>query len=660
MESRGDAMNARSTRLPAIPRRSCDQCRARKIGCDRGSPCSSCGSAKISCTFSAVVSKTATTKQRVLISAQYEQKIDEIVDGIETIKVLLQKPPLPADQGWSADDSSLHIPHSSTTKSQLLGEDNNTTLNESVQWNHSAQVNEFIRTVAEDRASREDPRTEESDVLASLRRLAWALEEPNVVRDLSFPETRGANPRDGLPLPPVETAVLALRWAKEHKVFFRIESVSRILPLERFTDICQKVYFAVDQYSELDFILANSYLSYVFYEYIVATGKHEYQNYCRQYRQNAQIALSQLPLLLPPSIEAVAALVFGASYAIESSKTTLAWTYISSAANLSQTLGLHCLAGDSETSQLNLFWMVFLLEKSLSLRLGRPSTLRDDEITSPVSSIPSVRRCSQTSSIQGKVYDQLYSPTGLARSDVERSGLAQALALELRGMINENRADWHHPHLPPGSEQDIMRPIYLKIELVMQLSLLTLILRAIPAPLGSPTTITDECATAAHEALATHQECMAAVTAFKNDQFMTNKYLHWGILHTPFVPFSVLFTRIVQLSDGTDLFYLDRFTESLQLGEPSTESITHPYRLYKLLCDAVRLYIQQDVPPLLEEEENPDTVGPWSVFDFAAFGTETSNGVDDSEPRDHLSHGLSDWFYGNQQLMSFLDDDVMF
>lgn len=94
-------------------------------------------------------------------------------------------------------------------------------------------------------------------------------------------------------------------------MFFRIESVSRILPIETFTQICRNVYFAVDKYSELDFILANSYLSYVFAEYVAATGKHDYQVYCRRYRKNAQIVLSRLPLLLPASLEAVAALTFG-------------------------------------------------------------------------------------------------------------------------------------------------------------------------------------------------------------------------------------------------------------------------------------------------------------------------------------------------------------
>jgi hypothetical protein len=115
---------------------------------------------------------------------------------------------------------------------------------------------------------------------------------------------------------------------------------------------------------------------------------------------------------------------------------------ISNAANLCQILGLHRLARDSHETQVNLFWMVFLLEKGLSLRLGRPSILRDDEITSPRPSVPSIRRCSQTSSIQGKIYDQLYSPSGLARTNVERGRLAHALASELREIINENKAEF--------------------------------------------------------------------------------------------------------------------------------------------------------------------------------------------------------------------------
>lgn len=72
-----------------------------------------------------------------------------------------------------------------------------------------------------------------------------------------------------------------------------------------------------------------------------------------------------------------------------------------------------------------------------------------------------------------------------------------------------------------------MRAVYFKMDLVKQLSLLTLILRAVPAAMGSPTTITDECAMAAHETLDMHQQAMAAVKDSKDDQFMTHKYLNW-------------------------------------------------------------------------------------------------------------------------------------
>ncbi|KAH8167774.1 hypothetical protein CIB48_g445 [Xylaria polymorpha] len=597
------------------------------------------------------------------VGLESERKIDEIAEGLEAIKVLLQgsHPPIRRE----SDDGSLQRKVGTVTTEPLtFGISATNTSKEPAKWDHSAQVTDFVKTVVEDRASKEDPGTEENDILASLRRLSRALDDSNAARDLSFPEIRVFKSQDHLSMPPNEAAVLVLRWAKEHKVFFRIESVSRILPLEKFTELCQKVYFAVEEYSQLDFILANSYLSYIFSEYVIATGKHNYQEYYTKCRQNAQVALSRLPLVLPATMEAVAALTFGASYAIEGSKATLAWTYISHAANLCQTLGLHHLVDPgqedtSQESQVNLFWMVFLLEKSLSLRLGRSSNFRDAEITTPLPSNADIRRCAQNSRIQGKIYDQLYSPTGLARFDVERGLMAQTLASELREIISETKISSYNLVTAPGAKEDKMRAVYFKMDLVKQLSLLTLILRAVPAAMGSPTTITDECAMAAHETLDMHQQAMAAVKDSKDDQFMTHKYLNWGILHTPFVPFSVLFTRIVQLSDGADLYYLDRFSDSLKHEESSAESITHPYRLYNLLCQAARLYIKQN-PLTSHNGADMGAVDPWSVFDFASFGNEASNGVDGSDFSQSLSHGLSHWFYGNQQLMGLLDDDVIF
>ncbi|KAI1177614.1 fungal-specific transcription factor domain-containing protein [Nemania sp. FL0916] len=705
MESRGDAINAdQSRRRLAIPRRSCDQCRTRKVGCDRGSPCSNCASSKLACTFGTVLAKTTAPKQRVLISAQYERKIDEIAEGLEIVKALLQKSHLSIPQERN-DGALLSTPNHTISPSLTLVEAASTPP-EPAKWDHSAQVNDFIKCVAEDRASIGHVEIDESGVLTSLRRLATALEDSNVVRDLSFPEARDVATQDRLSMPPIEAAVVVLRWAKDHKSFFRIQAVSRIFPIENLTEICQKVYFAVDEFTQIDFILANSYLSYIFAEYIATTGRHDYQPYYQQYRRNAQVALSRLPLLLPATIEAVAALTFGAGFAIECSKATLGWTYISNAASLSQTLGLHLYRHDSHGEEdgsaeasraANLFWMVFLLEKSLSLRLGRSSTFRDAEIATPLPLYPAMRRCALTSRLQGRIYDHLYGPAALAApDDATRGERARVMAAELRQIIAETEveteiADQEQQQTQtsaPGVECDEMRAVYMKMELVKQLSLLTLVLRAVPPSSSSSSTnnrsdgndtstnITDECAAAAHETLARHQECMAAVRARTHDRFMTNRYLNWGIQHTPFVPFSVLFTRAMQQRNvnpavaHADLACLEAFSESLRLASTSTteseaESITHPYRLYSLLCRAARLYIERDAP-LPASFDGFDVgldgaaVDPWSVFDFAAFQNDTAGAGTGGGVGVEGDQALSHWFYGSQQLMGLLDDDIIF
>jgi hypothetical protein len=71
------------------------------------------------------------------------------------------------------------------------------------------------------------------------------------------------------------------------------------------------VYFAVDEYTEVEFIIANAYLSYMFSEHVIISGLQEYREYCRLCRENLEKALSRLPLLLPASMEVIAALTIG-------------------------------------------------------------------------------------------------------------------------------------------------------------------------------------------------------------------------------------------------------------------------------------------------------------------------------------------------------------
>ena len=138
-----------------------------------------------------------------------------------------------------------------------------------------------------------------------------------------------------------------------------------------------------------------------------------------------------------------------------------------------------------------------------------------------------------------------------------------------------------------------------------------------------------------------------------------------AILHIPFVPFSILFTRAVQLLDVADLARLDRFAASLQPdAASSSESITHPHRLYELLCQAARLYIDSTNNPSSSSADQtlthnlPDSVGE---FDFAHFGMEAGAAANETlEAGGPQAYRLSDWYYGNQQIMSLLDEDIMF
>ena len=78
-----------------------------------------------------------------------------------------------------------------------------------------------------------------------------------------------------------------------------------------FAEICRKVYFAVEDYDDVDFILANGYLYYMFSEHVIVSGLNENREYYTLCRENFHNAFSRLPLLLSPSMKVVAALTLG-------------------------------------------------------------------------------------------------------------------------------------------------------------------------------------------------------------------------------------------------------------------------------------------------------------------------------------------------------------
>ncbi len=127
------------------------------------------------------------------------------------------------------------------------------------------------------------------------------------------------------------------------------------------------------------------------------------------------------------------------------------------------------------------------------------------------------------------------------------------------------------------------------------------------------------------------------------------------ILHVPFVPFSILFTYAVRLLDVDVLECLDRFAASLQPGATSAESTAQPYRLYTVLCQAARLYIEAHTSLLPTD--------PTLILDESCIvptNTGTTTTADGDSGFDVPAYGLDEWYYGNQQLMDMLEEDFSF
>lgn len=100
--------------------------------------------------------------------------------------------------------------------------------------------------------------------------------------------------------------------------------------------------------------------------------------------------------------------------------------------------------GEAVQRKICLFWAVYVLEKTVALRLGRPSTIRDQDITIPrltldrkMTSLAYSRLPDwiDAASIYGRLYDSLYSPPALAQPGSVRISRASALASELERMI---------------------------------------------------------------------------------------------------------------------------------------------------------------------------------------------------------------------------------
>ncbi|GJC86416.1 putative transcriptional regulatory protein C11D3.07c [Colletotrichum liriopes] len=702
------------------------------IRCDRQHPCSQCASAKIDCIL--VDKKPREKRTRILVTSEYqlpdpipfsEKKIDELDRRMGEVLSVMQdlkndrhlsgcshaflSTPARADMSSMSSSKSSPSSHaiqpgSAAGSSAILGE------GESSLAAHSAFASDFMQHVAS-ASPLQCSRPEMRDTLDALSSVVATLREQTVAKEMAYPHARPIQRPgpSGYGLPPIQKVVDLIRIAKSF--------IYEFILTRNFSDICLQVYFS-DSFSEMEFIIVNAGLHSLLEDYshhVPVEEKEVYQGHARMCRANLETALSSLPLHIPTTMDAVTALLFGAWHAIELSKPYLAWALSAKASELCQTLSYHRIpdTDDSDDAKARkfLFWTNYFLDKCLSLRLGRASTIPDWDITTHRPSTTDTHKEAvmayfvlwvESARCQGNIYEMLYSPEAIAQSDHVRQSRAQLLVNDLRmldqamqetnvgqsrfnfGTLCSSNLECQEKWIKVAKDNagtDVM-DFFAASDDTLRLSLLTLVHRAAPQPADATTTFSHSCAEAARAALHRHQDCLAIIDRSSED-FLPS-YVHWTLLFTPFIPFIVIFCQVIETQDNADLDHLGAFVASIQPAAAASDAAAKLCRLFQVLYNVAARYAELSGP----YNGHPETTEEMNMYlkllgvphgeegnaseqhrqefahdlegDFAhgACGDGTSTGEAQTgpivmNPMMRMGNGaqLEEWFYRNQDLM---------
>ncbi|OHX01015.1 fungal specific transcription factor domain-containing protein, partial [Colletotrichum incanum] len=381
-----------------------------------------------------------------------EKKIDLIEERLSNIEELLRSlannPQSISNSSWDTSRARHATPSASTVGDVSIltqdGADSDSAFEGELSLTaHTMFVSEFIESAVQ-RTSLQDVAPNMHAALSSLRQIV-SMQSKTSTREFRF-RTQQSLPPGGLtdlPMPPMNAVVALLKHMKgvvlslvyNKPVQANVMAVSppsifslacSFLDVDDLAELCRRVYFCTDNFADTTFIIVNGALFYLFMEqaYLApdATAREEFERYQHMCQNNLETALACLPLMLPAKIESIEALLLAAVYSVDVSKASLAWLFTSTAASLCQTLGYHRVsqvrsesAGPRDIKAL-LFWHVYMLDKTLSLRTGRASVIQDWDVTLP-------RRVDNTmvadpwgaiittwikqSEIQHRVYEQL-------------------------------------------------------------------------------------------------------------------------------------------------------------------------------------------------------------------------------------------------------------
>ncbi|KAE8395902.1 hypothetical protein BDV23DRAFT_168622 [Aspergillus alliaceus] len=548
----------------------CDRCPQRKSGAR--------------CTY-ILGHKAKPKRQRILISSEYKGRLEHISNKIDELGEIIKRLGDERRLGTPgfANPAELRVPSYSYEALQATVVDSSYG---SVATERTSALNHLWTTVNVQR--------QKNETLEGSRPFPKELPSGFSLRDL--------------PIPSLEKTMTYLRIAQEStpsQLYWPFEFGS----LTEFTQYVIKACSPCP-ITDMELIIVHYVLSWLFTECsnraVGDAVRRDYEVQALTCRDSLETIISSLSFHINTNMDSICAMYMAALHCLHCGRAFTARTFISRASLMSQALGLHSNRvvavepAEGVQRKISLFWAIYVREKSVSLRLGRPSTIRDQDITVPrllmgrkMTSLAYHRMLDwiDVASLHGRVYDNLYSPNALEQPVSDRVSRAITLASELQQMIaarlefyatnvipQERPNQWTNHVIHPGLCRFIIHA-----NRAFDYSTLASIYRG--APLEKPFSMVSctECITAARAALEDSKVCISIVADAPTWPPSVDLWVNEILLLAPFRAFLILVCNIVGNSDPSDLERLQQLIDSLHslARSPRYSSCIRQLRIFK-------------------------------------------------------------------------------
>ncbi|KAH8723661.1 fungal-specific transcription factor domain-containing protein [Phaeosphaeriaceae sp. PMI808] len=641
----------------ATSKRACDACRTRKIRCDRTFPCSNCRASKLTCTTTAPTQKAQ--RQRVHISEEYEKKIDRIEDRLAGIEHVLESLALKlGDLDIRRDSSEYDSQPRSSRKSFVKSPGTVDEASTPAPFEGETAIHiqsDYARELLAKAVGSTPSIGQNEEVRSALLALDNLVSRHGQSFTSTLPGQQALINRsladidpEKLEKPPWEAVQVVINNC-HNCPGTSLAIVFPFLKLKNIKTILEDAYHNPGQCGATRRMLAYGVMHSIFEEFTTfppeGMNPNEYRTYVAQCKIQMEVAMSQLDIFIPASYENIMALLLGGACAIDMCRPTLCSVMIGTAAGLCQNLGYHryqTMKDDSEderNSKIHIFWMIYVFDKTMSLRLGRASFIQDWDISLPFFAdnvLPEegtegkdmLVYWIKVARIQGETYERLFSPAAFLRSTEERTQTASDLVNSLNQAWYERCAN-SQPSQKSGiptqkqttvnpspietevpsrrkrsvkstlslskeariASNDQVEDIFFYVDVVMHYSTCALIQRAV-----SPDNVTfnEECLESARAALVAHMRCNARFNRKGNEEFWTG-YIHWSILQVSVNSFIVIFCNTIQNTDPADMKSLQEFVTSLEPSRTISEGADNLYKMCYLFLQVAKLYLQAKI-----------------------------------------------------------------